>query len=162
MVVFRNCKAAFLWGFMAVFITFVALMTWVLFRDLSNSKSHGFWQAAIMGVFWVAGLGFSAFAARRPCVSVAVQAGTVRIVHRYPFSREQREVLPGEFESARIVESRDSDGDPYFHARACLNDGSYVDLFESQNRERCEAVCERFNAAVAGSPRVPRGPRKPG
>ena len=149
---------------MAVFMTFVVLMTWVLFRDLSASKSHGFWQAVIMSVFWIAGLGFSAFAASRPCVIVSVQRGTMRIVHRYPFSRTERDMLFGDLASAQIVESRDSDGDPYFYARTRLKDGSRVDLFESHSREKCKTVCATFNDAVSGgsgSPRAPRAPRKP-
>ena len=146
---------------MAVFMTFVALMTWVLFRDLSASKSHGFWQAVIMGVFWIAGLGFSAFAAGRPCVSVTVQPGSVRVIHQFPFSRQQRDVTYGELASAQVMDSRDSEGDPYFHARTRLKDGACVDLFESHSREKCETVCAKFNEAVSGSSRAPRGPRKP-
>jgi hypothetical protein len=160
-LVFRNYKAAFLWGFMAVFMTFVALMTWVLFRDLSASKSHGFWQAVIMGVFWIAGLGFSVFAASRPCVTVTVQPGTVRIVHQFPFSRKQRDVMYGELEGAKVGESRDSEGDPYFYARTRLKDGSRIDLFGSHRREKCETVCANFNDAVSGGLRAPRVPRKP-
>jgi len=146
---------------MAVFMTFVALMTWVSFRDLSASKSHGFWQAVIMGVFWIAGLGFSAFAAGRPCMIVTVQPGTVRIVHQYPFSRKQRDVSYGELERAQVVESRDSEGDPYFYARTRLKDGSNVDLFESHRREKCETVCATFNDTVSAGSRAPRAPRKP-
>ena len=145
---------------MAVFMTFVALMTWVLFRDLSASKSHGFWQAVIMGVFWIAGLGFSVFAASRPCVTVTVQSGTVRIVHQFPFSRKQRDVMYGELESAKVVESRDSEGDPYFYARTRRKDGSRVDLFESHSREKCETVCATFNDAVSGGSSDPRAPSK--
>jgi hypothetical protein len=160
-LIFRNYKAAFLWGFMAVFMTFVALMTLVLFRDLSASKSHGFWQAVIMGVFWIAGLGFSMFAAGRPCVTVVVQPGTVRIVHRYPFRCKQHDVSYGELTSAQVVESRDSEGDPYFYARTRLKDGSRVDLSESHSREKCETVCATFNDAVSGGSSGLRAPRKP-
>jgi hypothetical protein len=160
-LIFRNYKAAFLWGFMAVFMAFVALMTWVLFRDLSASKSQGLWQAVIMSVFWIAGLGFSMFAAGRPCMTVVVQPRTIRIVHRYPFSRKQHDVSYGELTSAQVVESRDSEGDPYFYARTSLKDGSRIDLFESHRREKCETVCANFNDAVSGGFRAPRVPRKP-
>ena len=57
-----------------------------------------------MGVFWIAGLGFSVFAASRPCVTVTVQPGTVRIVHQFPFSRKQRDVMYGELASAQVVD----------------------------------------------------------
>jgi hypothetical protein len=162
MMVFRNYKAAFLWGFMAIFMSLVALMTWVLFRDLSKSQSHGVWQSVIMGVFWIAGLGFSAFAASQPCVKVVVAHGFVRIVHRYPFSRLEHELPYDRAKPAQIVESRDSEGDPYFSARAGMVDGLPIDLFESHSRGKCEAVCVEYNAAVFGLPKAPRAPRKPG
>ncbi len=98
------------------------------------------------------GLGGSAFAASHPCVSVTLQAdSTVRVVHRYPFSRQEQTVGNDRIERAQIVESRDDESNPYFFARTVLIDGTPVALFECHDRQTCEMVCARFNRAVFGS-----------
>ncbi|MEO7728186.1 MAG: hypothetical protein ABIS45_13095, partial [Burkholderiales bacterium] len=106
------------------------------------------WRAAILGAFWIAGLGASAFAASRPCIRAVVNSGGARVLWIYPFSRTRRDLHRSELDIAQIVESRDGDGDPYFFARTHLRGGPDVNLFESQNRTACEAVCMNFNAAL--------------
>ena len=151
MVVFRNHKAAYLWVFMAVFMTLVAAMSYVFLRDGPPPNYSMALMSAILGGFWIGGLAGSSFVASKPCVTVTVQPhSSVRIVHRYPFRRDQQEVHNNQIENAQVVESCDDEGDPYFFARAKLFDGSSVDLFECHDRQSCEAACARFNQAVFG------------
>ncbi len=105
-----------------------------------------------MGIFWIGGLGGSAFAMNHSCVTVTVQPNsTVRIVHQYPFRRDQQEVHNERINRASVVESRDAEGDPHYFARAALIAGTHVDLYESHDRQSCESTCARFNQAVFGT-----------
>jgi hypothetical protein len=152
MVVFRNRKAAYLWGVMGAFMGIVAAMSYVLLRDGPPSGYSIASTAATVGLFWIGGLGGSAFAASHACVTVTVQPNaTVRIVHQYPFRRDQQEVYNERINRASVVESRDAEGDPYYFARAALIDGAHVDLYEAHDRQRCESACARFNQAVFGT-----------
>jgi hypothetical protein len=149
-MVFRNHKAAFGWGFAAIFVLFVAAMTYVFFRD---GPPPGYSQpliAALLALFWLFALAGFGYAASKPCVTVSVLPTlSVRIVHRYLFSRVDREVPSAVIGRAQVTESRDDDGDPYFYARAILGEGFRIDLFEGHDRESCDSICRRFNAALS-------------
>jgi hypothetical protein len=151
MMVFRNRKAAFLWGFMAAFMALLAAMSYVLLRDGPPPGYSLEFLTTVMGIFWIGGLGGCCFAASHPCVTVTVQPhSSVLITHSYPFRREQQDVPTDQVVSAGVVESPDDEGNPYFFARAKLIGGLSVDLFESHDRHRCESECARFNQAVFG------------
>jgi len=146
---FRNCIAAFSWGITAVFMLVVVAMTCVLLRDGAPSGYSPLLMVGVLGLFWLAGLGVAAHVARQPCVRVTVHPeGHMTITWRYPVWMVTRDVPPAEVPPAAVVESRDSDGDPYFHAQVVLTDGTPVDLTEGHDREACRAACDRFNAAV--------------
>lgn len=152
MVVFRNHNAAYLWGFMAVFMMFIAAMSYVLLRDGPPPGYSEAMLAALMVMFWIGGLTASARAATRPCITVTLRPdATLRIVRRYPFKRSVLSVHNSEIERAQVIESRDDDGDPYFFSRVELSDGSKLDLFECHDRQTCESVCARFNQAVSAA-----------
>jgi hypothetical protein len=141
--------ALFVWGFAALWLAMLALMTWVLF---TKGPPEGYSMpvtAMIMGVFWIAGAGLAAYVAAKPCIRVRVgRGGRVEIVHRYPLRRVRRTVPASQVGAATVVESKDSDGDPYFHARITLDGSAPVDIAEGHDRAACERVCERFNRAI--------------
>ncbi|NTV96015.1 MAG: hypothetical protein HGA75_11475 [Thiobacillus sp.] len=148
--VFQNRTALFGWVLSALFLLFVAAMTYVLLRDGPPPGYPWPAPAILMGLFWLFGLAGAGYCASKPCLTVtAGQASTLVVVRRYPFGREERRVPLAEVEPARVIESRDDDGDPYFQARAELNDGSRLDLAEGHDRARCESVCARFNQALS-------------
>ncbi len=157
-VIFRNYKAVFGWGFTAIFVLLVVAMTYVFLRD---GPPDGYSQplvAALLALFWLFALAAFGYAASRPCVTVSVSStGDVRVIRRYLFRRAEHIFPRAEIEPARIVESRDDDGEPYFYARAKLSDAQPVDLFEGHDRESCKAICERFNSALAIAPSRSQG-----
>jgi hypothetical protein len=151
MVTFRNHKALFLWVFMALYIGFVAALTYIL---IQHGPPEGFSVATtvmIMMTFWVGGIGGTLFVADRPCITLKVETNlTVHILHRYPFSSFQRKFTNQQIEFARAVETLDSDGNRYFIGRTKLVDGTSIDFIESHSFKSCEAVCKRFNQTVFG------------
>lgn len=161
-MIFRNNKAVFLWGFAALFLTFVAVMTYVLIRDgasqiqiyppCNNNYYPPWFMSGVLTVFWLAGCGFAVYAARRHCLRVAVLPDrAVSITWRYPFKSITRIIQNTEMSRAQVLVSRDDEGSPYFHARIVLADGAPIDIGEGHNRELCENVCVHFNTATGKS-----------
>jgi hypothetical protein len=146
--IFRNRLAAFLWGFAAVWVTMLLAMTYVALRD-RPPEGISVPMVVIMAVFWVAGIGLVAFVSTKPCFFVTVDRdGRVSATWRYPH-KVVRKVLPvASVRPAIVVDSRDSDGDPYFHARVNTIDGEPIDIAEGHSRVDCEQACERFNSAL--------------
>lgn len=151
-VVFRNGRAAFLWGFAVAFLLFLVAMSWVFVRDGPPPEHSRGLVAAAIAVLWVGGLGLAAYAGSRHCLSVKVQADqSVRIVYRYPFRKEEGNLCASDVGIAMVRESRDDDGYPYFYARVDLRDGSRLDLAEGHDRDSCESKCLHFNSLLTRS-----------
>lgn len=146
---FRNCKAAFLWGFAALFLGFVVAMSWVLLRDGPPAGYSLTFMLAVYALFWASGLGLAVYAAGHPCIHVTARShGDVQIRWRYPHRSMERRLSPRDRTPAQCVEGRDSDGDPYFRVRISLPDGMVVDLWEGHDHAQALAECQRYNAAI--------------
>jgi hypothetical protein len=52
------------------------------------------------------------------------------------------------FHAAKVLESTDSEGDPYFECLLTLTDGSTVTIAEGSVRKQCDVACARFNTAI--------------
>ena len=117
--IFRTRLAAFLWGFAAVWVTMLIAMTYVVLRDGPPEGISAPMVAIVMCLFWVAGIGLVAFVSTKPSVRPAT-----------------------------VVDSRDSDGDPYFFARVNTIDGEPIDITEGHSQPDCEQACEQFNSAL--------------
>jgi hypothetical protein len=154
--IFRNRMAWALWIFMAVWMFFLASMTYVLLRDGPPPGSS--WQVmwAVMFVFWTGGLAASTWVSRQRIVRVDVgDSGALDVTWRRPFWVERRRVEAVDVPPAEIVHGADSDGDPYFTCRVTLADGTTIDLAESHDQASIDAVATRFNAVACRR----RGPR---
>ncbi len=149
--VWRNHNAAYAWGFALVGLLFAAAMSHVLWRDGPPPGYPLPAIAAALALLWLFAVGLASYAASRPCLTVRLAGGTLCVVRRFPFRREEHRVACAEVVSARVVEARDDDGDPYFHARTSLADGAGLDLYEGHDQARALAVCERFNRALAAA-----------
>lgn len=151
--IFRNHVARYRWGFMGFFMIGLLAMSYVLFRDgpPPGYSYLGIW--AIVALFWIGGLGASAFVASKACTTLTVAAdGTIQCVHRYPFHRDVRIFAATDIRCAEVVKTRDNEGDPYFIARLELRDGSQIDIGEGHDRDTCESIRSRFIAALPANP----------
>ncbi len=148
--IFSNRKAAFLWGFAAVWMTVLILMTYVLFRD-GPPDGYAMPEASLVaGLFWIGGLGFVVYVASKPCISVTIDPAGAAVCWRYPHKVVRRTIPAAGIVPAQVVESRDDEGEPYFYARVGAAEAGIVDLHEGHSRSDCELVCARFNAALKG------------
>ena len=146
---FRNNKAAFIWGFSAVFIVIVAVMTFLLLRDGPPGGMSPLLAASLMGIFWLGGTGLCGYAAGRGCSQVTVrQDASIQILARYPLRRGTRTLEHSHCAAAQATESTDDEGTSYYYARVALADGTSINLYEGHDREACQSTCARFNAAA--------------
>lgn len=148
-VTFRNRMAAFLWGFTVVWLGMVATFTWLLFTDGAPEGTSPLLMRAVLGAFWLAGFGLVAWVSGKAITMVTVERDrSVSCTRRYPFRVERWSLPASDVSPAELVESKDSEGDPYFYARIYESNGRIVDLAEAHDRERCENACKRFNEAI--------------
>ncbi|GJL61271.1 MAG: hypothetical protein NPIRA03_41280 [Nitrospirales bacterium] len=149
---FRNNIAAFLWGFSAIFLALVAVMTFVFFRDGAPFGFSPIIVTGAMALLWIGAVGFTVYSASKHCLRVTFQSDShIFIIWPFPFRKEERIVARNNIAPATVVESTDDEGAPYFHARVPIQDGTMIDIAEGHHRASCEATCLRFNA-ILGQP----------
>lgn len=149
---FQNRIALFLWGFAAVWLTILVAMTYVVLRDGPPDGSSVPMVVLVMSAFWICGIGLGGFIATKPCFFVTVDQGTsVTATWRYPHKVVRKVLRATSVKPAAVINSRDSEGDPYFYARVISIDGESIDIAEGHNRSVCEQACERFNLALQQS-----------
>ena len=73
---------------------------------------------------------------------------SVVVVQRLPFSTSVRHVDTSELSPLQVLESTDSEGDPYFEVHLTTPDGFTVCIAEGHDRQRCASVCLDFNDAI--------------
>ena len=145
----RNRMASALWIFAAIWMTFLAAMTWVVVRDGPPDGHSLAATAAIGAIFWAAGIGLSTWACTFRVLRVDVSdSGALDVVWRSPLRVERRRVEARDVPAAVVVDGKDSDGDPYYHCRVTLADGAILDLAESHARQPIEETAARFNTAT--------------
>lgn len=148
-MIFRNRVAYALWGFAAVFLVFVAAMTWVGIAGDPGEPDSSVLVTGVLILFWFGAIGLASFAASRPVTKIQLAVGGgLRVVQRYPFRTETRHVPMEAIKEVAIVESVDDEGDPYFHARIRLSSDRDIDLAEGHDRQRVEGIRDRFLSAI--------------
>jgi hypothetical protein len=146
MTTFRNRVAWAIWIFMALWMTFLIAMTWVVIRDGPPDGQSPTTIAAVLAFFWVGGLTVSTWACTIRILRVDVSdSGALDIVWRSPLRAERRRVEALDVPPAVVVDGKDSDGDPYFTCRVTLADGTALDLAEGHARPPVEDAAARFN-----------------
>lgn len=147
--VFRNRKAAFVWGFMAIWLAMLIAFTGLFLRDGAPAGESPLLFVGVLAVFWIGGIGAAGYAASLCLIEVrVVTIGVVRVRRRYLWRAEERNYGRKAALQATLVEGRDSDNDPYFHARLQLPEGDTVDLWEGNDRDQAQAEVERFQRSV--------------
>lgn len=148
-VTFQNRLAGFLWGFAAVWLTMLLAMTYVVLRDGPPEGSSVSTVVIVMGLFWIGGIVLGVFVSTKPCIFVTLEGSNrVSATWRYPH-KVVRKVLPAaSVLPAAVIDSRDSEGDPYFYARVNTIDGEPIDITEGHSQKDCEQACERFNSTL--------------
>ena len=144
---YRNDKAVFLWGFMAVWLAMLVAMTYVAVRDGGIPGSR--WGVPVLALFWLFGIGAARWAATFSRVRVTLTADGVLVRERFPFHAIEKRYRSRDLAAPRIDESKDSDGDPYFSCVLALPGGRRVAVAESGHRPEVEAALDALNASLA-------------
>lgn len=136
-------------AFAAIFLVFVAAMTWVGVAGDPGEPDSPVLVTGVLVLFWFGVIGLASFAASRPVTKIELAVGVgLRIVQRYPFRTNSRNVPMDAINQVAIVESVDDEGDPYFYAKIRLSIGEDIDLAEGHDRQRVEVIRDRFVSAI--------------
>ncbi len=155
----RNHTAAFAWTISLAFLAACMAFTWLLIRDGASGiqiyppdipEAYPAWvMPAVLAIFWVAGLGITAQVANIPCVLVEVMPDkSVRIVRRYLHRKEITVMSQKDLNAAEVIETQDSESEPYFRVQFTGAGGTPVHIAEGSSRSHCEDICARFNRAI--------------
>lgn len=149
---FRNRIPSFLWGFSvawhAVVLAFTALV-WEQGppKDVAPSVIYG-----ALALFWFAGLVLGAMALAAPCIRVVVRPWRIEVESRYPFRTVRESFRTIDLSPAEVVDSVDSEGDPYFCVTVRAKGDRAITLEEGHDRLSCESTARRFNRATGVAP----------
>ncbi|GEM_PF-1177031 len=94
------------------------------------------------------------YAYSKPCVSLWLEATGIWLVLRYPLKTLRLNYRHDQVRDMRLVESKDSEGDPHFTARLTLTDGRDIELAEGSH-EKCEPVLAQFATALRDYSQTP-------
>ncbi|WP_345530892.1 hypothetical protein [Viridibacterium curvum] len=84
-----------------------------------------------------------------PCVKAeGDHAGSFHIERRWLFRRGSQTLQRQDIASAELVETKDSEGAPYFSVRAAVTAGWSVEIAEGSDKAQCEQVLKDFEAAL--------------
>jgi hypothetical protein len=164
----RNNIALFGWVFSTVFLIFCGLMTYIVLRDGAGNiqfnlpESTNFYAPwavyLIMGIFWLSGIGIAVHLWRIPCTHVEVRTdGMVVVTQRYLFNKDRRNVPSSMLHTAKVRETTDGEGDPYFECLLILTDGTTFTIAEGSVRKQCDVACALINTAIGKCEVVARG-----
>jgi hypothetical protein len=147
--IFRNNMAIAAWIFMGLWDLGLLLMTYVFIRDGGFHQFSLPVEYGIVGVFWIFGLIGTAACFGKPRVHVSVESGEIVLRERWLLGSRIERFPVGSVSPPRLVQQRDSDGDPYFHCVLITPAGRKVIFKESASFKDADAECERLAAAMA-------------
>lgn len=148
-MVYRNRIAAMSWAIALAWNAMLAVMTGVALRDGAPAPHSPAFVTAVLGVFWLAGIAVLLHVARQPCVQAELfDDGGLEVRARYLLRTIAHRFDAASRPVAALVESQDSDGDPYFACEIGPAGPFRRALRIAEGpRERCDAVCSALNAA---------------
>lgn len=119
-----NRLAMAAWIFMAIWMGFVVLMTWVLHHDGPHPSQPAWLQQGAMAVFWLIGLPATLQAFAEPITRFRIGAdGGATLTRRSLLWREEEQYPPGSIAAVEVREGRDGEGDPIFRSVLVAVDG---------------------------------------
>lgn len=150
---FRNRTPSFLWGFSVAWLAMVAAFAWLAWdpgppRDVSPAVLYG-----ALVLFGFAGIVVGSMALAAPCIRVVVRPWRIEVESRYPLRTVRESFRTVDLAPAEVVDSVDSDGDPYFCVTVRAKGDRAITLEEGHHRPSCESTARRFNRAAGLAPR---------
>lgn len=148
-IVFANYKPAFGWFLTSCCLLMAAVISFIFYKDGPPAGFSPLSFRIMLFLFWSFVVGGATYAFNIPCVIIFfTPEARLRVVMQYPFSKQTNEVSPSSIKQVTIVETKDSDGDPYFLSRVNIDNGMRFDFYESHHRPDCEMQCEKMRALL--------------
>ena len=145
---FQNNSAIFGWAFMLVWIAMLAVFTWLYIDEAGFNQFRPGAELTIIAVFWLFGIGFSAFFFSAPLLRLSLANGHAVLCERWLW-RSREESFPASALARPVLsEVTDSEGDPYYLCTIMTPSGRTIAISEHQHRPDVEAARDRFLAVI--------------
>ena len=146
-----NRPVWFIWLFTVAYAVAVFAMLYLLSRAGLPPGNSSFKVTVFVAVF-LSGLGILVWQSCRRCTTSVTQLHNKRllVVAQYPFMRLSHELALGDAQPVIVVDTKDSDGVPYFYTQISVGYPfkEPVKLAEGSG-EFCTAVRDQFNTLLA-------------
>jgi hypothetical protein len=148
-LVLRNRMALAGWIFMAIWISLLCLITYILVRDGSIPGTGPLAGMGVIALFWIFGVAGCAYAYAIPCVAVTIRDRRVSVRERF-LMRTREETFPvANLMTPLLVETKDDEGEPYFRCELTTPAGRKVVCNEGHDRASVEAARARVLAFLS-------------
>lgn len=144
-----NRLAIAAWVFMALWLAFLALMTWVLHSGGPHPSQPAWVQQGAIGLFWLIGLPASLQAFAEPMTRLRIYPDrSATITRRSLLAREEEHYPPSSIAAVEVRQGKDGDGDPIFRATLVAADGRERLIREGPDVAVQEALAQRARVAL--------------
>ena len=146
-------KAIFAWVFMAVWMSFMAVMTaWAFWRPpVQLLTPAAVLMAAVFLGLWAFGLVGSAVSFRTPLMRLNIKDGWVVVREIWLWKSEEERFDVRQCDPPEILHTKDLDGYPSFELRLLTPNGRNLHLAEGP-KEKVEATRDRLITAMGITP----------
>ena len=145
---FHNNSAAFGWVFMMVWMAMLAVFTWLPIDEGGSSQFRPETERIIIIVFWLSGIGASAFLFSAPLVRLSLADGHAVLRERWLWRSSEESFPTGALAPPVFAEVSGSEGDPYYLCTITTPSGRTIAISESPHRPDVAAARDRLLAAM--------------
>ena len=147
-VIAHNRTAWFGWAIMIGWMAMLGMVTWLVAREGSFGDMPPILGLGLLGLMWVFGVGFSRVIFSKPTVTLLQTKGRLVVRRRWLFGQDEDVFSSNDIPLMRVIETEDSEGDPYFKLLLILDRRDPVAIAESHDRVRVEQERERIEDAL--------------
>jgi hypothetical protein len=143
-----NQTAVFGWVFVGLWLSILAAFTELIVREGGFGQFAAPIEFGLLSIFWVFGIAAARYVADKPIVLLEARMDGLRLIQRRLWRVEATSIPYNPPPKIALVQTVDSEGDPYFELRLCDLAGAEHIIAESCDRERLERIDERLRAAL--------------
>jgi hypothetical protein len=136
------------WIFMAIWLTFLGIVTWLYIRDGSFGQFPPAVERGIVVLFWVFGAAGSAYVFGMPLVTLALDGDTF-VAREYALRGRRESRFPVTSESRPIMrKTRDAEGDDVYLVEVKTPDGRRIAVGGSSDMECSLALISAMDRII--------------
>jgi hypothetical protein len=138
------------WIFMAIWLGFLGIFTWVFIRDGGFRQFEPALERAVLMLFWVFGVAASAYIFSMPIVTLAVTGDDFIARERWLRSTRVSRFPIGPESRPAIRRTKDSEGDDLFLAEVTTPDGRRISLGGRSDLDSARAWLSAMDLIIDG------------